>query len=563
MEAEKDFSAEVMSADLKELAVDVELVDETPEVESGDVELVDDTPEVEPSVNTEICQDLGRIACAGCPLFKLCKPEAEVDFIPFEPEEATFEVSIEDILKEEAPKIEAPKIETLKLKTPKIEVPEIKTSKTEALEIKTPEIKAPKVEVVDEAVEIVKQVVEVKNKETPKDEELSRDEGVLKEEEVSKDAHQTTVETQNKVEYDNAKVVVEPMHISKPELATPDPVARPTFRELLLDDSVEAITTKGYTKVPNPVKRSVEQQFQEPIVELDDKVTRKATTTEAPIVEQLPVEPIKHLAISQAPEQVKRPAAWQTPKSIKHKHAVTQHQTPRRIKHPIIQQQIFEPIKHPVVQKNIEQIKQPLVQEAPVQIKEFSIKQAVDRIIKPKINQPEKPTIIDTPAKLSTEKLVTQEIVKIPTVELEMIDASVKPETQPITDEINLPVPPVESIESATLYKPPQIELTIDREGERQEESTMSLIDNLIKVHTEEPEEVSSVRYELKRDAVVILEKVRDEEEEDYAQMDERPLASSDIPQLNWMSNNFTQCILGAISIGLYNNIYGQIRNQS
>ncbi len=50
---------------------------------SGDRLAVVQLPELAPGA-PEICQPLGRIACAGCPFLKLCQPDEESEFIAFE-----------------------------------------------------------------------------------------------------------------------------------------------------------------------------------------------------------------------------------------------------------------------------------------------------------------------------------------------------------------------------------------------------------------------------------------------------------------------------------------------
>ncbi len=90
----------------------------------------------EKPIKTDFCQDVGRIACAGCPFLKLCMPESDDNFIPFEEpaQEEVVVTEIESFIKElEDFDFADKKIPTVEVvRVPKIE----KETKVEIISIK-------------------------------------------------------------------------------------------------------------------------------------------------------------------------------------------------------------------------------------------------------------------------------------------------------------------------------------------------------------------------------------------------------------------------------------------
>ena len=483
-------------------------------VESIDsVELLEDiATEIEngPPKNPAFCAEVGRIACAGCSFLKICKSEELDNFVSFEEDEAEYSMPEKKLVQEIEDNSEA----DIKFKTDT----EFKIDTIVKADMKN------------------RDVVKTKN-------------DVEAEDDAENEVHTETVQAEIKVDI-----------LKQPE---------PNYVEIKSKNKKKLIVEEKTTKIVEPVvEKIITKKMEQPaikskVVEIIPRVVKvKNNIAQEVVNEGKIIEPLVPVSVQGL---LKNTEPMELEKSIKSINS--------RKKIEMIAKNETQRIKHVALIEKFEVIKNEIKPKAKAQAKP-SARSMINPMIRPKVKyaiehtkKPEKPTFRELLFDDSVEVITTKGFLRTPKKE-----AVIRKE--------------------AVIKKEPEIVITQKAKNKAVEENTPRLTEDYKKEivdvfsETEETSNSGDLNIEMavdecklpeninyfteKTDENIVGENVQAEEvcaeeidtetnnKKEYKHLDVKPLAQSDMANLGKNLDVLLRRVLGAISIGMYNDIYAQ-----
>ena len=483
-------------------------------VESIDsVELLEDiATEIEngPPKNPAFCAEVGRIACAGCSFLKICKSEELDNFVSFEEDEAEYSMPEKKLVQEIEDNSEA----------------DIKFKTDTEFKIDT----------------IVK--ADMKNRDdvkTKNDVEAKND--------AENEVHTEAVQAEIKVDI-----------LKQPE---------PNYVEIKSKNKKKLIVEEKTTKIVEPVvEKIITKKMEQPaikskVVEIIPRVVKvknniaQEVVNEGGIIE--PLVPVNVQGFLKETEPMKLEKSIKSINSRKKIEMIAKNETQR--------------IKHVALIEKFEVIKNEIKPKAKAQARP-SARSMINPMIRPKVKyaiehtkKPEKPTFRELLFDDSVEVITTKGFLRTPKKE-----AVIRRE--------------------AVIKKEPEIVITQKAKNKAVEENTSRSTEDCKKEivnvfsETEETSNSGDLNIEMavdecklpeninyfteKTDENIVGENVQAEEvcaeeidtetnnKKEYKHLDVKPLAQSDMANLGKNLDVLLRRVLGAISIGMYNDIYAQ-----
>ena len=477
------------------------------------VELLEDiATEIENGLpkNPAFCAEVGRIACAGCSFLKICKSEELDNFVSFEEDEAEYSMPEKKLVQEIEDNSEA----DIKFKTDT----EFKIDTIVKADMKN------------------RDVVKTKNDAKAKND-------------AENEVHTETVQAEIKVDI-----------LKQPE---------PNYVEIKSKNKKKLIVEEKTTKMVEPVvEKIITKKMEQPaikskVVEIIPRVVKvKNNIAQEVVNEGKIIEPLVPVSVQGL---LKNTEPMELEKSIKSINS--------RKKIEMIAKNETQRIKHVALIEKFEVIKNEIKPKAKAQARP-SARSMINPMIRPKVKyaiehtkKPEKPTFRELLFDDSVEVITTKGFLRTPKKEAVIRkEAVIKKEPEiVITQKAKN-----KAVEENTSRSTEDCKKEIVN-GFSETEETSNSIDLNIEMAVDECKLPENINYFTeKTDENIVGENVQAEElcaeeidtetnnKKEYKHLDVKPLAQSDMANLGKNLDVLLRRVLGAISIGMYNDIYAQ-----